>query len=157
MPPTHAASDLVLCSWIASIPGLTAAGVGTQLPPDDTTWAASGYVVVPTTFGGAPHSTIPLRRPIGQVDCWAVIPGSGTPPWGLATDLAEQIRFATYDRLRFGRPLTVTSNGVAYPGARVLSVKILTEMRRAYGDTADYACVSFDLAFQWIQPGEVIP
>ena len=78
------------------------------------------------------------------------------PPWGKAADLAEQIRHATYDRYFFGRGLAVSLNGVAYPSARVDSVKILTEPHRVYGDQADYAGVSFDLAFQWVQIGEVI-
>jgi hypothetical protein len=154
--PTHTPSDQVFVAWIASIPGLTASGVGTALPPDDSAWASSGYIVVPTTFGGRPHTVIPLRRPVGQVDCWGVIPGSGVPPWGMATDLIEQIRFACYDRRNFGRPLAINVNGVAYPSAQVLSARMLTEPRRAYGDTADYACVSADLAFQWVQVGETV-
>jgi hypothetical protein len=157
MPPNHATNDLVAVAWIASIPGLTADGVGTQLPPQDTTWAANGYIVIPATVGGSPHSTMPLRRPVCQVECWATTPGSGIPPWGKAADLAEQIRFATYDRFNFARPLTISLNGVAYPGARIVSARILTEPHRAYGDQADYAGVVFDVAFQWIQPGEVVP
>jgi hypothetical protein len=157
MPPNHATSDLVTVAWVSSIPGLTADGVGTQLPPDDTTWSAHGYIVIPATVGGSPHSTMPLRRPVCQVECWATTPGSNIPPWGKAADLAEQIRYATYDRHFFGRGLTVSLNGVPYPSARVNSVKILTEPHRAYGDQADYAGVSFDIAFQWTQIGELVP
>ena len=156
MPPTHTTNSAVFCAWIASIAGFTADGVGTQLPPDDTTWAQHGYVVVPTTVGGSPHSVMPLRRPVAQVECRAVIPGSGVPPWGLAEDLAEQIRFATYDRRNFGRPLDIVVNGVAYPSAQALSAKMLTEPHRMYGDAADYAGLAFDLAMQWIQVGEVV-
>ena len=62
---------------------------------------------------------MPLRRPVGQVECWATNPGSGKPPWNRAADLAEQIRIATYDRTSFGRLLAITENGVVYPAARV--------------------------------------
>jgi hypothetical protein len=157
MGPLHATTDLVVCAWVSSIAGLTADGVGTELPSDDTEWAAHGYIVIPATVGGSPHSTMPLRRPVCQVECWATTPGSGIPPWGKAADLAEQVRFATYDRFNVGRLLAVSLNGVPYPSARVDSAKILTEPHRAYGDQADYAGVIFDVAFQWIQPGEVIP
>ena len=156
MPPTHTTNSAVFCAWIASIAGFTADGVGTQLPPNDTLWSAHGFVVVPTTVGGSPHSVMPLRRPVAQVECRAVIPGSGVPPWGLAEDLAEQIRFATYDRRNFGRPLDIVVNGVAYPSAQALSAKMLTEPHRMYGDAADYAGLAFDLAMQWIQVGEVV-
>jgi hypothetical protein len=100
---------------------------------------------------------MPLRRPVAQVECRAVIPGSGVPPWGLAEDLAEQIRFATYDRRSFGRPLDIVVNGVAYPSAQALSAKMLTEPHRMYGDSADYAGLAFDLAMQWVQVGETVP
>lgn len=149
-------NDLVYVAWISTIAGFTADGVGPVLPPDDTTWAAHGYVVVPMTVGGTPHSVMPLRRPVAQVECRAVTPGSGKPPWGKAADLAEQIRFATYDRLNFGRPLTVTLNGIPYPDAMVRSAKILTEPHRIYADAADYAGYSFDLALQWIQVGQTV-
>ena len=155
--PAHTSSRLVFTSWIATIPDLTADGVGNTLPPDDTEWATGGYIVVPVVVGGSPHSTMPLRRPVGQVECWATKPGSGVPPWNRAADLAEQIRIATYDRTSFGRLLAITENGVIYPAAMCRSAKILTEPRQIWGDVADYAGWSFDLALQWIQVGEVIP
>jgi hypothetical protein len=154
--PAHVTNALVYTAWISSIPDFTADGVGTELPSDDTTWSANGYVVVPVTVGGTPHSTMPLRRPVAQVECWATIPGSGIPPWGMAEDLAEQIRFATYDRNNFGRLLTISVEDVVYPDAQVRSVKMLTEPRRVYGDQADFAGITFDLALQWIQMGEVV-
>lgn len=155
--PVHAQTPLVCVAWIASIPGLTADGAGPQLPADNATWAQNGYIVVPVTVGGTPHTVMPLRRPVVQLECWTCNPGSGKPDWPKAEDLAEQVRAATYDRRTFNRPLTVTLNGVPYPGARVLSARMLTEPHRIYGDQADYAGVLFSLALQWIQPGEVVP
>lgn len=156
MPPAHVTTRLVYVAWISTIAGLTASGVGNTLPPDDTTWSAGGYIVVPATVGGTPHTNAPLRRPVAQVECWATTPGSGKPPWNKAAQLAEQIRFASYDRINFGRLLTITENGVPYPDAMVRAVTMLTEPRQIWGDVADYAGWSFDLALQWIQPGEVI-
>ena len=156
MPAPRLTSRLVFVAWISTIPELTADGVGNTLPPDDTTWAAHGYIVVPTVVGGAPHSVMPLRRPVGQVECWATRPGSNKPPWNKAADLAEQVRLATYDRHNFGRPLPITVNGVVYPEAMVRGVKMLAEPRQIWGDSADYAGWSFDLLMQWIQSGEVI-
>jgi hypothetical protein len=153
----HATTDLVAVAWLRTIPGLVADGVATQLPADETTWAANGFVVVPTQVGGTPHSTMPLRRPVVQVETWGTVPGSDKLPWGIPSQLSEQIRFGTYDRNTFNRPLAITAGGVTYPGARVLSAKMLTEPRRIWHDSGDYAGNMFNLALQWIGSGEEIP
>lgn len=155
--PAFVSSDLVFVAWIRSITGLTADGVATQLPSDESGWAANGFVVVPTTIGGSPHQTAPLRRPVGQVECWAVNPGSVRLPWAKANQLAEQIRHGTYDRLNFGRALTITNGPDTYPVASVKSAQIMTEPRRVWSDAGDYAGFVFDLALQWVQTGDVIP
>ena len=149
-----ATSELVAVAWVGSIESLTASGVGTQLPADETTWAAGGYVVVPVTVGGTPHPVIPLQRPVCQVECWATNAGSDKLPWGKAANLAEQIRMATYDRTgAYGRPLTL---GPGYPAARVKSAVILTQPRRVWSDAGDYAGFLFDLALQFVAAGEVV-
>jgi hypothetical protein len=153
----HADTDLVAAAWIRTIPGLVADGVATQLPSDEKTWAANGFVVVPTNVGGTPHSTMPLHRPVVQVECWGTVPGSDKLPWGIPSQLAAQIFAGTQDRTTFGRPLSITANGITYPGARVLSAKMLTEPRRIWHDTGDYAGKTFDLALQWVGGGEEIP
>lgn len=152
----HATTDLVSVAWLRTLPGLTADGVATQLPADEKSWAANGFVVVPVQVGGTPHSTMPLRRPVVQVETWATSPGSDKLPWGVANQLAEQIRFGTYDRNTFGRPLTLAAGGLMYPMARVLSAKMLTEPRRVWHDQGDYAGYLFNLALQWIAAGEEI-
>jgi hypothetical protein len=156
-PTLHCPNDLVCAAWIRTIPGLTADGVAAQLPSDETSWAANGFVVVPMTVGGSPHDTMPLRRPVVQVEAWGTVPGSDKLPWGIPNQLCEQIRAGTYDRLNFGRPLAITSGPVAYPSARVLSAKVMTEPRRVFSDAGDYAGYQMDLQFQWVQLGEVIP
>lgn len=142
-------------AWIASIPGFTADGVSDQLPADETTWAAGGYVVVPVTVGGSPHPHIPLQRPVCQVECWATVPGSDRLPWGIARNLADQIRMATYPRDgTVSRPLALPDG---YPGARVLAASILTQAGRIWSDAGDYAGYRLNLALQFVASGEEIP
>lgn len=153
----HTPNDLVGVAWIATIPGLLADGVATQLPTDETSWAAHGFVVVPVTVGGTPHSVMPIRRAVMQVECWATVPGSDKLPWWKANQLAEQIRFGCYDRNTFARALTIAPGGVTYPGASVKGAAMLTEPRRIWSDVGDYAGYTFDLRLDWVQAGEVIP
>lgn len=153
----HASNTLVCQAWIRTIPGLTADGVAGQLPSDETSWAANGFIVVPVTVGGTPHDTIPVRRPVVQVEAWGTVPGSDKLPWGIPDQLCEQIRRGTYDRVNIGRPLTITSGSVTYPSARVLSAKMMTEPRRIFSDIGDYAGYQTSLMLQWVQIAEVIP
>lgn len=154
----HTPNDLVAVAWIASIPGLLADGVATQLPvAAEDSWAAHGFVVVPLSVGGTPHDTIPVRQPVLQVECWATNPGSDKLPWWKANQLAEQIRFGSYQRNGAARAVTVTTNGVQYPSAAVKMARMLTEPRRIWSDAGDFAGYTFDLQLSWTQVGEVIP
>lgn len=154
--PPLANSELVSVAWIASIAGLTADGVATQLPSDEAKWAAHGFIVVPTNVGGTPHTYAPMRRPVCQVECWATVPGSDKLPWNIAADLAEQVRDGTYDRTTFGRALAISARGVQYQTATVKAATVLTEPRRIWSDTGDYAGYTLDLLLHWVQTGEVI-
>jgi hypothetical protein len=155
--PTLVSSDLVFVEWITTIAGLTADGVATQLPADESTWAVNGFIVVPTTVGGSPHESIPVRRPVGQVECWATNAGSDRLPWGRANLLADQVRMGTYDRLNFNRPLQITRGTVTYPGAVAKRAQMMSEPRRVWSDVGDYAGFVFDLLLEWVQTGETIP
>jgi hypothetical protein len=148
----HPSTDLVAVAWLRTLPGLVADGVANQLPANEKSWATNGFVVVPMTVGGTPHSTMPLRRPVVQCECWGTVPGSDKLPWGIPSQLAEQIRFGCLDRDRntFGRLLTIAANGVTYAPARVLSAKMLTEPHRVLSDAGDYAGVLFNLSLQWV-------
>lgn len=145
----HPTTSLVAVAWIATIPGLTADGVGNQLPDTEPEWAANGYVVIPMVVGGTPHSTSPLRRPVVQVECYADNLNSDKIPWQKAEQLAEQIRFGTYDHATFGRALTIANNGVSYGIATVKSALMLTEPRRIWADAGDYGGYAFDLRLDW--------
>jgi hypothetical protein len=152
----HAPTDLVVQAWIRSIPGLVADGVAGQLPADETSWATNGFVVVPVTVGGTPHDTIPLHRPVCQVECWGTIPGSDRLPWSIPNQLALQIMTGCWDRTTFGRPLTVRNGSVTFPTTRVLSAACLTEPRRVWSDEGDYAGYTLDIAFQFVSAGEEV-
>ncbi len=152
----HATSDLVVVAWIKTISGLTADVVATQLPSDETKWAANGAIVVPVHVGGTPHSGMALRRPVVQVEAWGTVPGSDKIPWGIPSQLAEQVRTGTYDRTTFGRLLTITAGSVSYPLARVKSARMMTEPRRIWSDAGDYGGYQFDLALQWVSAGEEV-
>ena len=154
-------SELVAVAWLSTIDGLTSAMVATTLPPDvapDNTpaaWVSTGFITV-SVVGGSPNYQLPVKKPVMQIDTWATKPGSNKPPWGMANALAETVRYATLDRYHISRPLTITANGVAYPGANVMSAWVMTEPRRLYSDAADYAHYSFDVMFEWITTNDRI-
>lgn len=152
--PLSPSDEMVAAAWIGSIPGLSPAMVGEQLPPDvvDGTvaaWVATGFVTV-SVVGGTPDDLLPVNRPVVQVDCWATRPGSNKPPWPDANAIALAIRRATWDRYRISRPLAISVNGVAYPSAVVRSAYMATSFRRIYDDQGDYARYQADLALTWV-------
>lgn len=147
-PVMYPTGELVAQAWIASIPGWSA-GVGQQLPADDSTWTETGFVTV-SVVGGSPDVDIPIKKPVVQVDCWATMPGSNKPPWRMAANLAEQIRVACYDRLMFGRELRPRVDEIVYLTARATTAYMVTEPRPLYDDAADYAHYQFDLSLWWV-------
>lgn len=154
-PPLYATNTLVGVAWIASIPGLTASGVGAGLPADETSWAQGGYVVVPATVGGSPMVNAPVARPVVQVECWATIPNSPDLPWNMAENLAQQVTMATYDRSgAFSRRLVLPDG---YPNARVIGAAVLRHPHRVWSDAGDYAGFSLDIQLTWVAAGEQIP
>ena len=153
--PLENTDEVVAVAWIASIPGLSSAMVGTQLPdPVDANgmrapWLTTGFVTV-AVVGGTPGDMLPVNRPVIQVDCWTSVPGSNKPPWLMAAALASAIRRATWDRYTIARPLAITANGVVYPSAVVQSAYMATSFRRTYDDPGDYAQYQGDLALSWV-------
>jgi hypothetical protein len=153
--PLLPSDELVASAWLAAVPGLSSAMVGTQLPPDVNAdgsvaaWITTGFVTV-AVVGGTPDALLPMQRPVMQVECWATVPGSNLPPWWKAAAIAQAILRATWDRYRISRPLTITAGGVVYPTAVVQSAYMATSFRRLYADQADYACFQGDLALTWV-------
>lgn len=141
-------SELVAMSYISSINGLQCDVVATQLPSDNTQWAKFGAIIV-SVAGGVPDVYVPVAHPIVVLDFFACNPGSNKPPWFKANALAEQVRASVYDKASVSRVVPITAGGVAYPYARVLTAFLLTEPRRKFGDTGDYAIYTCDLALSW--------
>lgn len=146
--PLHPTSELVAVAWIKTIAGINPSNVATTLPQSTTSWSTDGFVQV-STVGGTPGLYLPVAAPAVSVDCWAVNPSSGRPPWGKANQLAESIRAAVYD------PEHVQQLVTGFPGdyndARVLGAWLLTEPRRMRDDDASYARYTFDLSLNWIE------
>lgn len=145
----RATTDLVAVAWISDL--FDTPMVATNLPKrgaDGTiSWASTGFVVV-TTVGGSPHPYMPVRNPVVQIDCWAANPDSGSPPWGKANNLAEEIQNGFYQVGDIPRDLVLNAG---FPGARVLSAWTVTEPRRVYDDEASYARYTMTAQFTWIE------
>ncbi|MFJ8935356.1 hypothetical protein ACIRL0_06505 [Streptomyces sp. NPDC102365] len=144
-------TDLVAVAWLTSL--FDTPIVSTTLPKTSTdqtiSWAATGFVVV-SAVGGTPNWYMPMRNPVVSVDCWAVNPQSGKPPWGRANNLAETIVAACYDVPSISRPLTLPGG---FPPARVLTAYPLGEPQRVRDDQASYARYNLPLALMWRAEG----
>lgn len=142
----HPNNDLVAAAWCKTIPGVPVNQVAMMLPEDNSTWAASGFVVL-TTVGGTPGEDHALRQPVITFDCWACSPSSVRPPWGKANALAEAIIAGHYSHSLLG--VLQMPNG--YVNARVLSTLCLAEPRRMAPDSAGYARYQVDLQLFWTE------
>jgi hypothetical protein len=141
-------SELVAVAWLQGIPYL-GSRVATSLPTDNSTWSAAGFVTA-VAAGGNSNSELPWRMPAIGVTCWGAAPGSGKPPWNLASQLAEQIREAVLAHTTAPRRVTLPSG---YENAFVRNVRLLTEPTRAPGDVSSYARYTLDLAIWWVRAG----
>lgn len=137
-------NELVAIHWAKTLPGLPSDQIGTTLPSDNTTWAASGFVQVQTA-AGQPGVYLPYNAPVMQWTCWAHNPASGKPPWGKANALAEALKAATYGPAHYGGVATPA----AFEDARVMEAHPLTEPRRVRGDDARYAAFTLDMQIFW--------
>jgi hypothetical protein len=153
--PLRPNSELVAVAFIGSMEYLSPAMVAMTLPSDVNAdgsvaaWVSTGFITV-AIVGGTSDPLLPVKRPVAQIDVYGTVPGSNKPPWGQAAALAEAVRYGCWDRIRTPRPLTITAGGVAYPSAVVQAAYFTREPQRMYEDAADYAHLSFDMAFQWL-------
>lgn len=144
----HPNTELVAVEWLKGVTGIPSGQVATMLPDDNTTWSASGFVQVVTVVGGSPAVDFLLAQPVVQVDCWAVNPDSGKPPWGKAHQLAEYIRWGVHAS---AGKRDLTTFPAAYNDARVLEVNLTSEPRRVPSDEASYARYTCELSIKWIE------
>ncbi|PKV95922.1 hypothetical protein ATK30_6855 [Amycolatopsis echigonensis] len=140
----YATPDVVALAWAAQAPGIVPSMVGDQLPVDNSTWAASGFIT-PTVSGGGANAYYRLDQPVVTLQCWACRPGTDLAPWGKAGNLAETLRAATY----LNRPVFV-SLSTCDENARVLSSSVVGSPRKVYGDIGDYAAFTVDVQLHWV-------
>jgi hypothetical protein len=140
----YATPEKVALGWGAAIFNTTM--VGATLPTDNTTWAASGFVTATISTGLGPHMYYRFDRPVISLQCWAVNPDTGRPPWGKAQNLAETIRVLGAYR---NEPVAVTVPDSS-ENARVLSAYLVSEPRKVFGDLGDYAAYVVDVQLFWV-------
>lgn len=144
----YATTEKVVTAWLDTLPGITAAMVGDQLPQADIngnfSWAASGFIT-PYGLGGAPNIYLPVENPVVGLKCWAVDPDTGRPPWNLANNLAQTVKNGCFTN-GGGQFLTLP---YCDQNARLMSAYMPTQPRRAYGDTGDYACTVAEVQLHW--------
>ncbi|WP_329064883.1 hypothetical protein [Amycolatopsis sp. NBC_01480] len=139
----YATPDKVALAWAGLAPGLSPSMVDDQLPVDNTTWAASGFIT-PMVSGGGANVYFRLDSPVVTLQCWACDPSTGLAPWVKAQAIAETIRVATYLNNPVPVPLPTCDED-----ARVLSSSVVGHPRRVYGDLGDYAAYSVDVQLHW--------
>ncbi len=142
-------TELVTVYWLKGIPDLNPDLVGTTLPRDNSTWAASGFVQVGPVSGGGPAVHIPVMEPVVSIHCWATRSGtSGKPPWGKANTLAMAI--VNHCQLTPGLVPRQPVLPAQFNPAVVRTAYPMQDPRRAPGDPGAYAHYIFDLAIRWV-------
>ena len=141
-----ARSELVAVSFIKTMDGVPTSGVATQLPEDNSSWAASGFIKVGPVVGGTPDLYVPVRNPVVQVQTFGVNPNTKYPDWGKAENLANRIVEGTWDGSILHKQLTLRT-GVN--DATVMAAAALTEPARIEDDPSGYAIYTVDLSLTW--------
>jgi len=143
-------TEVVSKAWLLSVPGVPADGVSTQLPEDNSTWAASGFVRIAGIFETMNvYST--LRRPVITLETYAVQLNSAKPPWWKANALAEQIVAVTLPTYTGPDLLGKVTLPSAYEAASVLQVNVIRLPRRVPASDVRYAKYRMDLQVFWVR------
>lgn len=149
-PPYYPNTELVGLAWLSQrVPEFVGLGnVATTLPLS-TAWPNGGFVQARDLVGGAARIDIPQRRPLLQIDCWAVKPGSSKPRWALASYLAECVRNATESSsAKYSSPVALPAD---YLPAIVSAAFIVGDIRRIENDPSGYARFSMNLEVDWLR------
>ncbi len=128
MAPKHANSEQVALAWLRAQPDLAGVPMGTTLPQDTSTWAATGFIQIAIAGRGHSSNEMGYRSPVLTAHCWATNPNKQTPPWGKANDLAEIIWHACVDDHNGLENLSTAIT--AAPKVRVLQVWGVYEPKR---------------------------
>lgn len=120
--------------------------VDTELPGDQDSWAATGFVQVIAPHAGDANAYAPIESPVVEIRCWACDPGGRLPPWQQANQLAQRIRRRTFTD--YTAPVTVTLPA-DYEQAIVDTARLVTHPARVTGDDSSFACYRFDFEISW--------
>lgn len=144
-------SMIVIPEWIRTIPELVSNGTGsgTELPGDNTTWGASGFVVT-KVVGGTRDTELNAGRPVLEVAVWAGVANKSRPMWGTANNIYQSVVAAHQNEATLRRLLTLTVRGKNYGTARLLECYPLGEEQKRYDQAGDYACIWANWQFHWV-------
>lgn len=146
-------SELVVPRWINTIEEFSDRPGGicaTRLPIDNSSWGASGFIVMPMVVGGGPNPEIPQKDVVVQLDFWAGTTGKGKPLWNVAGSLMEAVIAACYDESTMKRELTLSVRGVDYGKARMLEMYPIGHEIKDENDPAQWAHYSHDFMCHWV-------
>lgn len=148
MVTKRANSSIVIPEWINTIDELRSDICATQLPSDNSTWGASGFVVV--SFRGPADFDLPVGRPLVEIEVYAGLKGASRPLWGTANNIYQAIVAAHRDTDAIQRELTLSVRGKSYGKARVMSCYPVEEERKSPTlMNGDYACIYAAWRFHW--------
>jgi hypothetical protein len=148
----HPNGELVAQAWLAAYAGFPSGQLAGSIPdPVKSPWPGNGFVLVRALVGGGVDATLPERRvSILQVDFLGTRSTHDTfrPLWGVAMDLAECVRVATFAGVQgYGKSLDMPVAG--YRPARALAAYLLTEPVRVEDDPSGYARMTTNLSLAW--------
>lgn len=143
-------SELVVCEWINTIPEIarTPNPCAMELPQDNSTWGASGFITV-AVIGGSRDVYLNAGRPVVQIDTWAV--HGSKPLWAKAHNIMSAIIDASFNgQATLRRTLSLATRKADYGTARVMECYPLGEPKRVPEDESEYAHVTMDMQFHWV-------
>lgn len=145
----HPDSESVAVAWLGAV---LPVGVATSLPKPGTWSAFSGTIqgfATVTIAGGRTHD-YGLRQPVVSVGTWAAVPGSDSPQWGAAAQLAEIVVAECLVLIPSVRTVRKSSK---YAEALVHSVRLLAEPRRIPDPDASAAHFETEFVLSWTEKG----
>lgn len=147
-------AELVICSWIMSIPGIQIDYADWHLPWDLPVAFNNGYAQV-TVINGPPEAEVPLFHTVAQVDFWVGAPSEDRVYRAMASGLAKSVQYACYDRVKAQRKVTVQENMpdgtvIRYPNAHVYTAVTLDDPHYIKSrENPFYEGYSMDMRFTW--------
>lgn len=145
--PNSELAALAWMKWLRDMGAIDAPAATNR--PSGTAWAPTGFVVVSIVGASGPRD-VPYNIPALSFDAWAVsLSGTGAPPYGHASGLAQIIRDAAVMGMRPNGPLPTIPG---YDPVRIDTLYPLSELRRiAEPEGSSFAHYSVDIALGWVR------